>query len=68
MFNYNTYTVTEERQPWRSAYEIEIEARKQEEWYLQTIDNGPASTAGRHNTGLSALLKASLRMLATLVG
>lgn len=68
MFNYNTYTITDERQPWRNAYEIEIEARKQEERYLQTIDDRPASDVGGRKAGLSAFFKASLRMLATLVG
>jgi hypothetical protein len=60
--NYN-YLIPEERNNWRSAYEIEIAALKHEERRIQMM---PAE--GERKAGLMSFFKLPLQMLAILIG
>jgi spore maturation protein CgeB len=71
--NYN-YLIPEERQAWRSAYEIEIAAHKHEERRFQILNEYAAwvtprvQVEGGRKTGFLSFLQAPLQMLAALFG
>jgi hypothetical protein len=70
MFNYYNYIIPEERQSWRSAYEIEIAARKHEKRRIMLMDEEAAWSNPQANQrrGFLALLKAPMRLLSILIG
>lgn len=73
MYNYN-YLIPEERQAWRSAYEIEIAALKHENRRIQMLDEdtswGMSQVQVQENrkAGFLSFLTAPLQMLAALIG
>jgi hypothetical protein len=69
MYNYN-YLIPDERQSWRSAYEIEIAARKHENRRIQMLSENTSRVQVKENrkAGFLSFLTASLQMLAALIG
>ncbi len=74
MFEYNPNLFTGEPKPWRSAYEIAMEARKQEERRIRSLyDNlgwtaPQAARAAERKERFLSILKAPLRIISTLMG
>ena len=74
MYNYYNYPIPEERKRWRSAYEIEIAARKHEKRRIQILNEKAAwimprvQVEGDRKAGFLSFLKVPLQMLAALFG
>ena len=72
MFYNYSYLMPEERKSWRSAYEIEIAARKHESLRLLSENDSRVLpwgySGGSRKSGFSALLKMPFQMLAALMG
>ena len=72
MFNYNNNLIPDEHQTWRNAYEIKMAALQHEQRRMQMMNENAsqalprAQFTGKRKPGLSFLIMAPLRMLATL--
>ena len=68
---YNT-SILENRNAWRSAYEIKMAALEHEKRRFQNIENGLLGkaqvTARYRRSGWAAILKAPLHLIAVLIG
>ena len=71
MNTFYNYLIPEERQGWRSAYEIEIAARKHEEHRLRWERENTEPIApvdGVEKRGLISTIKLSLQLLSGMFG
>ncbi len=74
MYNYINYLLPDEHQGWKSAYEIELAARKHESQRVRMLNEEtawglpPVQTGGSRKAGLLSFLKAPMHMLAALIG
>jgi hypothetical protein len=72
MYNFYNHQILEERQGWRSAYEIEIAAHEHEKRRFQMLNEyaslvTPQAGGGR-KAGFLSFLQVPLQMLAALIG
>jgi hypothetical protein len=71
--NYN-FTNSEENKPWKSAYEIQIEALKHEEWRIQNLQEeddcskSRAQASENREEGFMSFITKPLQMFFALLG